>query len=260
MRLGAGPFELGHVDGRTLRTLAERAAAASFDAMWVAEARRERAGGALAAAAMVAQWVPIRAGAVVDAALYHPLHLAEDVAVADLTCQGRLEVVLRFDSSPAARYDTPAHASWDVEWLEVLGRALSGAHVRHDGPRLRIPARLEANQPGPARLAVNPRPAQPAVPIWVLGGSPELVAAARGQGLAEARPWNGGEALPPPAGRWPGMAFCAPGAEAAEMLASAGEDACYFVVAARSAEELEAAGRRLAGPLRMPEFPDWVLA
>lgn len=240
MRLGLGPIRVGSASAAELRVLAEQAAASSFDSVWVAESRGEGVGGALAAAAMVARWVPVRVGAVVDVGMYHPLHLAEDIAVADVTTAGRLEVMLR----PA--YDDP-----DVvkEHLHVLALALSGAHIQWEGLRLRVPARLADNGPVPQKLAVNPRPAQPVVPVWLLEMSMD--------GFGAARTWAAGTHIA--RGRLPELVLCPNHVEAKDLLAAAGENAGYFVVDAASPIEVQSAGRRLAGPLRMPEFPDWVL-
>ena len=142
MKLGLGPIPLQGMARHELERLATAAVEASFDSVWVAESRSQGVGGGLAAAALVAQLVPIRVGALVDAGVYHPLHMAEDIAIADLTSQGRLEVLLRGGSD---------------EHLQVLVAALSGAHLRFDGRELRVPARLDVNQPVPATLSLNPR-------------------------------------------------------------------------------------------------------
>ncbi len=231
-----------------LDRLAARAAASSFDSIWVAESRAEGVGGGLAAAAMLAQAVPIRAGAAVDVGAYHPLYLAEDIAVADLTSAGRIEVLLRVGDG------------WVEEHLRVLASALSGAHVGWRGEHLQIPAGLDANQPVPKRLALNPRPAQPAVPIWIEASQPWMEQAAREIGFGVATPWRPNSKLPAATGRWPGMLLCPADAEPSALLEAAGDAAGYFMVLTQTVEEVRAAGRRLAGPLRMPEFPDWVNA
>jgi len=46
--------------------------------------------------------------------------------------------------------------------------------------------------------------------------------------------------------------------EAEDLLAAAGDQAGYFIVEAATPVEVRVTGRRLAGPLRMPEFPAWV--
>jgi len=251
VRLGLGPIDLATTSARDLRALAEAAGSATFDAVWVAEARASHSGGGLAAAAMVAQWTPIRVGAVVDLGLYHPLHLAEDIAVADITCAGRLEVMLR-----------PAHDDPEVikEHLHVLASALAGAHIQWEGLHLRIPARLADNGPVPQRLAVNPPPVQPVVPAWILDPASEWSALADRLGFGIASPWHAGLGIEASRSRLPRVVLCPQYTEAAALLAAAGEQAGYFVVAAPTPADVADAGRRLVGPLRMPDFPDWVHA
>ncbi|HEV2030435.1 MAG TPA: LLM class flavin-dependent oxidoreductase [Candidatus Dormibacteraeota bacterium] len=241
-----------------VESLGHEAVGASFDAVWVSESRADGVGGGLAAAAMLAQAVPIRVGAAVDAGLYHPLHLAEDIAIADLTSQGRMEVLLRFSTEAASRYEAPTQRAWLEEFLKVLTAALSGAHIQFDGEHLRVPARIEANQPAPERLALNPRPAQPAVPVWVESPETWLEDLARDLGFGLATHFKRGATVPAATGRWPGMLLCPADVQPNDVLLAAGESAGYFVVAADTAEEVAAAGKRLAGPLRMPAFPVWI--
>ena len=257
MRLGLGPIHLDGVTIAELRAFAELAVSESFDCLWIAESRGDATGGGLAAAALVAQLTPIRVGAVVDAGLYHPLYLAEDIAVTDITCGGRLEVVLA-QPGPGARqrYGRSIDQADVEEHLSVLVAALGGAHVQWSGTHLRVPARMDANQPVPDRLALNPSPAQPAVPIWLEGG--EGMAARVGFGVA--RMWAAGARVPTAVGRWPGMLMCPADVSAEQLLAAAGEAAGYFLIDAATPAEAQAAGRRLAGPLRMPAFPAWVNA
>jgi alkanesulfonate monooxygenase SsuD/methylene tetrahydromethanopterin reductase-like flavin-dependent oxidoreductase (luciferase family) len=240
MKLGLGPIPLQDISRHELEELAHAAVAASFDAVWVSESRDAGAGGGLAAAAMLAQLVPIRTGAVLDFGGYHPLHAAEDIAVADLSSGGRIEVMLHGGSEEQAR---------------LLVDALSGAHIQFEGAHLRVPARLDANQPAPSHLALNPRPAQPAVPIWIDGDEAE---AAERLGVGVAAGWSEGAAAPRPLGRWPGMLLCPADVRAEDLLRAVGGRAAYFLVAARDPSEVAAAGRRLGGPLRMPEFPEWI--
>ena len=240
MRIGLGPLPLAGASGSQLAAMARAAVAASFDSVWVAESRGEGVGGGLAAAAMLAQVVPIRVGAVLDLGAYHPLYMAEDIAIADITSQGRIEVLLRGGS---------------VEQVQLLVAALSGAHLQFRGPTLRVPAHLEANQPAPERLALNPAPAQPAVPIWVEGA---LSGHSQDLGVGTAAQWAGGVAAPAPTGRWPGLLLCPGDSQADELLRSAGAEPAYFLVSAVTPEDVVSIGRRLVGPLRMPEFPDWI--
>jgi alkanesulfonate monooxygenase SsuD/methylene tetrahydromethanopterin reductase-like flavin-dependent oxidoreductase (luciferase family) len=258
MRLGLGPIGLNLMTRARLVSLAARAVASSFDAVWLAEARAQGVGGGLAAAAMVAQAVPIRVGAAVDAGLYHPLHLAEDIAIADLTSQGRIEVLLRLETEASARYGTPTKRGWFEEHVEVLAAALSGAHIQWSGEHLRVPARIGANQPAPERLALNPRPAQPVVPIWLEATETWMGELAHRLGFGVAVPWIRGGSVPAASGRWPGMLMCPATVDPHDLLSASGEGAGYFLVAAETAEEVAAAGRRLSGRLRMPDFPAWI--
>jgi alkanesulfonate monooxygenase SsuD/methylene tetrahydromethanopterin reductase-like flavin-dependent oxidoreductase (luciferase family) len=258
MRLGLGPIALWGATRSRLESLGRDAAAASFDAVWVGESRGQGVGGGLAAAAMLAQAVPIRVGAAIDAALYHPLYLAEDIAVGDLTSHGRIEVLLRFSSDAASRYEAPEEQGWFAEFLSVLAAGLSGAHIQWNGEHLRVPARLEANQPVPERLALNPRPAQPAVPIWIESSEPRLQELARELGFGVAAIFRQDQPVPAATGRWPGMLLCGGDVGSSDLLAAAGESAGYFVVAAETSSDVAAAGRRLVGPLRMPAFPSWI--
>ncbi len=252
MRLGLGPISLLGATRESLAGMAAQAVASSFDAVWVAESREDGAGGGLAAAALLAQAVPIRVGAVVDLGLYHPLHLAEDIAIADLTSQGRIEVILRI--AAAGQRDLLE------EHIQVLALALSGAHFKWTGKHLRVPAGIEANQPAPSRLALNPRPAQPVVPIWIESTETWMEELARSFGFGVATGWRPTAAVPAPTGRWPGMLLCPADVESSSLLGAAAGGAGYFVLDARDAHEAALVGRRLAGPLRMPEFPEWINA
>jgi Luciferase-like monooxygenase len=240
VRIGLGPISLALTPRSQLEALAHAAVAASFDSVWVAESREEGVGGGLAAAAMLAQVVPIRIGAVVDFGGYHPLYLAEDIAVADITSGGRIEVLLRGGSD---------------EQLRLLVEALSGAHLRFDGGSLRVPGHLADNQPSPDRLALNPMPAQPAVPIWVEHSSAPSIS---GVGVGMAARWRKGVRAPARSGRWPGMLLCSRDAAAEDLLDAAGDSAPYFLVDASTPAEAASAGHRLVGPLRMPDFPAWI--
>ena len=240
MRIGLGPIALAGTSRDQLEALAHAAVAASFDAVWVAEDRAHGVGGAVAVASMLAQLVPIRVGAVIDLGFHHPLYTAEDIAVADISTGGRLEVTLR----PAGRTES------DDEDIDVVALALSGAHVQWGGEQLKIPARLDVNQPAPSRLAVNPQPLQPVVPIWL------METARPGFGLA--RRWTREVKLE--GNRIPDLLLCPDRVEANKLLAAAAGHPGYFLVAAHTPEAVAESGRRLVGPLRMPEFPDWVNA
>jgi alkanesulfonate monooxygenase SsuD/methylene tetrahydromethanopterin reductase-like flavin-dependent oxidoreductase (luciferase family) len=260
MRLGLGPIDLSGATRQKLETLATQAVAASFDAVWVVESRAVGVGGGLAAAALLGQVVPIRVGAVVDAGLYHPLFLAEDIAIADLTSAGRLEVVLRLGTPASSRYATSTDRGWFEEHIRVLAAALSGAHIQWQGGHLRVPAQIDANQPAPSRLALNPRPFQPVVPIWIEASEAWLQELAQKLGFGVAQRWRRGGRVPSATGRWPGMVLCPADVAPDDLLSAVGDEAGYFLVAAETSQAVASTGRRLAGPLRMPDFPEWINA
>ena len=261
MRLGLGPIGLEELSRADLLAFASAATEASFDAIWVAEARGAGAGGALGAAAMLAQRTPIRVGASVEIGLYHPLYLAEDIAVADLSTGGRIEVILRLPAPEAAqRYGTRMDRVGVREHLSVLASALGGAHLSFKGSRLRVPAGLAGNQPAPNRLALNPGPAQPVVPVWVEVHDEWTAEVASRLGYGLAVRWRGDLRLPAAVGRWPAAVLCGEDVPVAGLLEAAGGGSAYFLVQAPTPQAAEAAGRRLAGPLRMPDFPEWVNA
>jgi hypothetical protein len=209
---------------------------------------------------MLGQLVPIRVGAEIDAGLYHPLYLAEDIAIADLTSHGRIEVLLRFGTAASSRYEAPTERDWFEEHLQVLAAALSGAHIQWSGKHLTVPARIDANQPAPERLALNPRPAQPVVPIWLESSERWMDDLARSLGFGVSDRLGRGVGVPPPSGRWPGMLLCPPDVEPKALLDAAGDGAGYFLIGAQASDEAVTAGRRLAGALRMPDFPEWINA
>jgi hypothetical protein len=68
--------------------------------------------------------------------------------------------------------------------------------------------------------------------------------------------WRG--EVPDVARPWPPMLLCPLDASADELLRAAGKRAAYFLVAANHPNTVAEVGRRLVGPLRMPDFPDWI--
>lgn len=88
----------------------------------------------------------------------HPLRIAEEAAVTDNCCGGRLILALE-GADPAVLGET----------VDVLLAALSGRPFAHVGPRWRIPARRAENENIPARITATPPPVQPELPIWLAG-------------------------------------------------------------------------------------------
>jgi alkanesulfonate monooxygenase SsuD/methylene tetrahydromethanopterin reductase-like flavin-dependent oxidoreductase (luciferase family) len=206
--------------------------------------------------------VAIRVGVVVQAGIYHPLHLAEDIAVADVASRGRVEVAITQPDAPAARrYGVARSAARLAEEIGIVRSALAGSHFRHEGRYYRIPANLPANGTTPARLAINPAPAQPSVPIWLDARLPRSTALTRRHGLGLLVAWDDRRQLlrPAPSGL-PAALLSPSSATVAELTSAAEAGAGYFVVAAATPAEAEAAGRRLVAALRMPDPPAWVTA
>ena len=248
MRFALGPHPVD-LEPASLLALAAAAEDAGFDSLWLAEDRdRPGGGGGLATAAFLAQRTCLAVGVLVDLGPRHPLRLAEEAAVADLCCGGRLELGVR--PGPAA-----------AEALGLLMTALTGRALQWRGDALRTPAGLPENGPVPAALALNPRPLQARLPVWLVGGDASLRATAAALGCGLVSPWDDRDlhiAAPVP-GALPHGLLC-PGQAQPEALAVAGErGVAYFLVQASAADALDGS-RRLLPPLRMPELPPWVLA
>ena len=140
----------------------------------------------LVAAAAVAQRAPAITLAPVVVAGVHPVTLAEEAAVADLCCAGRLVLVLTADDAPLLD-----------ETVAVLWQAWAGRPFSHDGAHWRIPARRPEHAEAEALVRVTPPPAQLEPPIWLAGPAAAAVAAARGL----ARVADGTDAPAPAAAR-----------------------------------------------------------
>jgi alkanesulfonate monooxygenase SsuD/methylene tetrahydromethanopterin reductase-like flavin-dependent oxidoreductase (luciferase family) len=262
MRIGLGPLSLRGFAAADLKQIARKAESAGYDAIWVSESRGQGTGGALAAASFLGELVAIRIGVVVEAGLYHPLHLAEDIAVADVSTGGRIEVaIIQGDAAAARRYGVPQSAARLAEEIGVVRTALSGVHFRHEGRYYRIPANLPANSATQRRLAINPAPVQPSVPIWLDAGVPRSAPLARRNGLGLLLGWKDRNEKVPTAGSGLPNAILTPqSATAAEMSAAADAGMTYFLVGAATPVEAEDAGKRLIAALRMPGPPAWVTA
>ncbi|MGB3411784.1 MAG: LLM class flavin-dependent oxidoreductase [Microthrixaceae bacterium] len=145
------------------RPLAEQALAAEshgFDLLWLDDNPGSSAGTALLAASLVAGATDtIRVVAVVRCGP-HPVSLAEEAAVADLTLGGRLSVALRRGVDDAELDET----------VTLLRAAWTARPFRHEGQRWTVPANLPANTGWlERRLRVTPTPAQIQLPVWLVG-------------------------------------------------------------------------------------------
>jgi hypothetical protein len=159
-------MRLGVALGRELAGEAALVEELGFSVAWIDE---RAAPAPLAAAAWVAQRAPsILIAAVVEAGV-HPVTLAEESAVADLTAGGRLVLVLRSADEPLL-----------AETLEVLAMAWAGRPFRHTGARWRVPALLAEHAEAEPLLRVTPAPAQLEPAIWLDGPAAPAVAATSG--------------------------------------------------------------------------------
>lgn len=160
----------------TIASLQARAAAAEevgFDLLWI------EPGGLLEdpivlAGVLAPGTASIRLVAAVQAG-GHPVALAEDAAVADLSCQGRFALAVGGDEVELL-----------AETVDLLFRAGASAPFRHSGHRWTVPANLPENELHEARLRVTPDPFQLELPIWVFGPAAGSVAATRGVSLVAA--------------------------------------------------------------------------
>jgi hypothetical protein len=94
----------------------------------------------------------------------HPVEVAEEVAVTDLACGGRLVVV-------AVPGDGVGRDDYE-EALDLLRTALAARPFRFEGRRWTVPANLEHNVHGvERRVRVTPAPSRPRVEVWTAGAA-----------------------------------------------------------------------------------------
>lgn len=163
---------------------AEAAERAGFDLVWLEERRgsEDALPAALVAAAALAPRVSdVRVGACVAVGRDHPVHVAEEAAVADLALGGRLVLGLQ----PLEGYDDRFPDAVDV----VLA-SLAPVPFRREGDHWPMPANLDGNTFSiEEEIRVTPAPAQLELPVW-LSGAPAVVfptAVERGLGFVAGR-------------------------------------------------------------------------
>jgi alkanesulfonate monooxygenase SsuD/methylene tetrahydromethanopterin reductase-like flavin-dependent oxidoreductase (luciferase family) len=100
----------------------------------------------------------------------HPLRIAEEAAVADNCCGGRLVLVL---------VDRGSEPGLLGETADVVLTALSGRPFSHVGEGWQIPARRPENEGVPSRLTLTPPPVQPELPVWLAGDAAPAAARER---------------------------------------------------------------------------------
>ena len=192
VKFGLGPFPVvsarSEPDG--YRTLLDQAALAEeegFDSVWV-DAGDQFGGGApftlAAAIAMRTRAARIAVRPLVG--LTHPIYCAEDAAALDNISNGRLIFAPPELAGPdplRAYGITPADARerfWEA--LEVIARSWAPDAFAHAGRHWTIPAGLPEHTHAVefTKVSVTPKPAQPAVPLWV-GAADDAGAVRAGQ-------------------------------------------------------------------------------
>jgi len=139
---------------------ARAAHAAGLDGVLVTE-WRELPGALVTAAAVAARVDEVLVAAEVELGTRHPVEIAEEAAVTDLSSGGRLVLVARPAVAAPERY---------AESLDVIRHALAAAPFRFEGRYWRVPANLPENVDQPEhRVRVTPAPAQPRLEIWGAG-------------------------------------------------------------------------------------------
>ena len=174
---------------------AEAARAAGLDGLLVTE--WDTLPGALVSAAVVGASVDeVLVAAEVTVGMRHPVEIAEEAAVTDLGCGGRLVLVARPSLEAPERY---------AESLDVIRHAVGARPFRFEGEHWRVPANLPQNVDQPEQLVrVTPAPAQPRLELWGAGSGRDAaieralghLAAIDDDEAALARAWAAADASP----------------------------------------------------------------
>ena len=102
------------------------------------------------------------------APLHHPIRLAEDCAVADNLCDGRLMLALGIGYRDAEyagfNVDRSQRASYTEEVIDVVRRAWAPGEFDYQGRHFDFRA-----------VNCTPKPVQEQIPIWVAGGVPAAI-------------------------------------------------------------------------------------
>ena len=188
MRFGLAPWALD-ASGSTavLGALVEQAETADrlgFHSLWLPESHFQARGSnpapLLLLAALAARTERIRlATTSYLLTIRHPLLVAEEVAVLDRLCGGRLILGVGRGFRPALfeAFDVPRASKRDrfEAALETMVQAWAGGSIRPQGP---------GEEPDPEPLRLSPEPLQkPHPPIWVAAFGPKALAQAGRLGL-----------------------------------------------------------------------------
>lgn len=106
--------------------------------------------------------------AAVDAGA-HPVALAEEAAVADLSSGGRLILCVASDDQALL-----------TETVDVLFACFADRPFAHVGDRWTVPAQRPEHTRAEARVLVSPSPAQIELPVWLAGAAAPEVSATHG--------------------------------------------------------------------------------
>ena len=174
----------------------------------------------------------------------HPVTLAEDLAVLDNICAGR--VVALIDTGDL---DVDAAA----EDLELLVACLTPRPVQHRGARWQVPAGIEGHE-APERIEVTPKPVQVELPVWLDGAVAAELGARTGYPVVVSEPGEADDTRPVQ----PGVAALSGDRDADRDMVTAWREAgaTHLLV---GATDLDAAlpeiGRYLIPEVAMPLFP-----
>jgi alkanesulfonate monooxygenase SsuD/methylene tetrahydromethanopterin reductase-like flavin-dependent oxidoreductase (luciferase family) len=103
----------------------------------------------------------------------HPIHIAEQAAVADNALSGRLVLVLTAEPGEHGERNERSPLG---ETVEVVLAAFAPRPFTHDGTRWTVPGRIAGNV-SDARISITPKPAQLELPVWVSGADASAVSA-----------------------------------------------------------------------------------
>jgi probable F420-dependent oxidoreductase len=170
---------------------AQLAESCGFDAMFFGEHHQDQDGflpsPLIVATAIAARTTRLKVGtSVILLPLYHPMHVAEDVATLDIVSKGRtiLGVGLGYQPADFAMFGVPQgeRVGRFEESVEIIRRCWSGERFSFHSTYYQID-----------QVQMRPRPLQrPAPPLWIGGWAPAAVRRAGRLGDA----WVGGPSMP----------------------------------------------------------------
>jgi len=188
----ANPPHGEHLERCVDETIAEAALAEScgFDAMFFGEHHQDRDGflpsPLIVCTAVAARTTRLKVGtSVILLPLYHPIHLAEDVATLDIVSHGRtvLGVGLGYQPADFNMFNVPRseRVGRFEEGVDIIRRCWTGERFSFPGKYFQL-----------EDVQMLPRPLQrPAPPLWIGGWAPAAVRRAGHLGDA----WVGGPSM-----------------------------------------------------------------